>query len=388
MAFQPDRTLSISDDSLGAALQKMSQKVHTLWEYAHPLWKRWSMDPHSDAGVPLKEQGVRRQVHKEIDGGNEYMQRVDYIKNNAAGRADQNASFLTASNQQTQTLSHARWIPRLFQGWIGVGFQDKLEIQGGPAGGYDYVKGKVENNIMSLSRHVAKALYATGYVVDAASTPATILNLQGLMLATDATNTLMNVAADGYYGGINRITAGNEDWRGNRVTFAGPAQPSDIQNLYTQAQDGTDSPTLIVCGRSTYNIFWNMYEAKQRVLNNIDPTLGKSSPLSFDGVSIMLDKTLDDADLALSTGKWYNASDGSVVVPGLTTFTAQGMYFLNENYIEWVTWKGGSGKGGSALMLPEMNSTTNLNKVYRTVLLAALAVGKPNRQAVGVAISS
>lgn len=390
----PDRTLTGTDEVAQAAVDAFCSEVPTIWETMHPLWKRWSLDPNvmGEPNGALLKQGVRTKVHEEVEGADDYRVVVDFLRNTSAGRADQLVSHLTGSLLATNTLMHAHWPPRLYQAWRGVGFQDNLQIQGGAAQ-FNYITQKGMGNIQSLSRQLALSIYGFGFLtgVDGTAREA----LQGLALACNATNSALlgsggATAGEGWYGQINRIDAANADWCGSRTTISAPLQPSNVLNSYMAAQDGNDSPTLMVCGSPVYGIMWNWYEAKQRVLNNNDPTLGRAAPLSFDGVSILRDKTLDLAQLGgsgggIGTGIFMSSATGATIAE-IPTYFSGGLYILNENYIKLVTWKGGAGKGGAPLMLPVLRSTSNLNKVLQAVWLGTLACIHPKRQAMLVSI--
>jgi len=378
-----NRTLSGSDESAQAALDYLAKDVTQLWEDAKPLWKRWTTDPNvrgDDYAKKLKGQGLRHKVVKEVDGGNGAMCRVDFVQNNAVGRADQGANFLNAGNAQTQTLTHAYFPGRLYQAWMGVGFQDRIEIQGGPAAMYDYVAGKVENNIYALSENLADALWGYGYVTDAVAGSTQVRSLDGLMGAVATSNVVgMDTAADRYYGGINRITAANADWRGNTVTISAPLQISDVIDLTLRCDDGNDRITLYACGRVVYGILCNMTEAKNRIINEADPVLAALGPIKLDGTPVMLDKTLDSSRLAGTTGSFFVSSvAGTAVLGELGDWTAEALYAINENYFNLFVWKGAH-KNGAPLTMPVLDSTTNLNRVYRAVYHCALAGWKPRR---------
>lgn len=374
-----NRTLSATDETNVASVDALGKDVPVLWERANPLWKRWAMDPNAKEGIALAERGVRQKVHKEIEGGDAYRIRTDLTQSATAGRAVQSTQFARA---YTQTLMPAYWEPKLFQSWMNVGFQDRLEIQGGPAANYDFVAGKIKNAVMSLSRILGENIYATGYTTAIGSVNTPVLTLQGLMLACNNTNIVMFSAADGYYAGINRITAANADWCGNNTTITAPLQPSDIQSMYMKAQDGADAPTLMICGATVYGILWNFYEAKQRILGNDDPTLGKNAPLSFDGCSVMLDKTLDGQNLASATAAPFLVSATGTTLAEIPELTSQALYFLNENYINLVTWRGGAAKGGSPVIMGKLDSTTDLGIIGRAAWLGCLAVEQPKRQGI------
>ena len=387
-----NRTLSGTDEVAQAAVDAFAETVPVIWETMHPLWKRWSTDPNvmGEPSGALLKQGVRSKVHETTSGGDDYRWVVDFLQNNAVGRADQGTNFLTGSLLATQTLMHAHWAPRLYQGWKGVGFTDMLQIKGNNAATFKYVESKTKNNIASVSRQLALSIYGFGFLTDAVGGATALPALQGLALACSSTNSALRGAADsiteGYYGGINRITAANADWRGNMTTISAPLQPSNVLNSYMDAQDGNDSPTLFVSGSDVYGIAWNWYEGKQRVLNNNDPTLGKAAPLSFDGVSWLRDKTLDLGSMSSNTLGTFMVSPTGTTIVEIPQYFSGALYMLNENYIRLVTWEGGAGKGGSPLMLPELRATSNLNKVYQAVWFGALACGHPKRQAILVSI--
>lgn len=388
-----NRTVLGTDESMAAALDKAAKRVELLWDDAMVLYRRWVTDPNVRGNAmseALRAQGVKQQVLKPIDGGTEYKQRLDMTLNTSAGRADQTANFLAAGNAVTQTISYALFPPRLFQGWIGVGFQDRLEIKGNPAGEYDYVAGKVKNNIFALAKQISEELYAYGGVSDAVNA-AVVPSMAGLLAAVATSNVVsMDTPADRYYGGINRITAANADWRGNTTTITGSLQPSDLIRLYLACQDANDSPTLGICGATVYGILWNFYEAKQRIMNNNDPTLGKAAPLSFDGMSILLDKTLDSTRLFNDTNSgnfFVSFTAVAATLTELTAWTRRALYMINENYFNLVVWND-SHKNGAPLMRPKLNSTTNLNDVYQAVWCGNLAGSKPKRSGALISITT
>lgn len=387
-----NRTLSATDEVAQAAVDAFCAEVPTLWETMHPLWKRWSTDPNvmGEPNGALLKQGVRRKVHETVDGGDDYRAVLDFVRNNGAFRADQDTSMLTVGTGITQTLEHAHWAPRLYQGWKGIGFTDNLQIAGDNAAKFNYITQKGMNNMQSLSRWLSLSLYGFGFLTPTGGASA-LPALQGLALACCVSNSALGAGTDslteGHYGGIDRIAAANIDWRGNQTTLSVPLQPSHVLTQYMNAQDGNDSPTLMVCGSAVYGIMWNWYEAKQRVLNNNDPTLGKAAPLSFDGVSILRDKTLDLMSTTGSGGVFMVSATGATIAEIGTYFTG-GLYILNENYIRLVTWKDGASKGGAPLMLPNLRSTTNLNKILQAVWFGTLACIHPKRQAIIVSIDA
>lgn len=387
-----NRTISGTDEVAQAAVDAFNETLPVLWETMHPLWKRWSLDPNvmGEPNGSLLKQGVRTKVHEEVDGGDDYRWVTDFSINNAVGLAAQTANFLSAGNAVTQTLMHAHWAPALFQGWKGVGFTDMLQIRGDATLKFNYVTQRAESNTRALSRILAQAIYGIGYLTSPVAATAAA-SLQGLAAACYFSNSILDAStsvSDGHYGGIDRIAAANADWRGNTATMTTPLQPSHILTQLMAAQDGEDSPTLLVCGSGPYGIMWNWYEAKQRVLNNNDPTLGKAAPLSFDNISILRDKTLDlTAFNTNASGIFMTSATGSTLTE-IPSFFGQALYGLNENYFRLVTWKGGASKGGAPKVLPELKSTTNLNVVFPAVWYGTLACGHPKRQFMIISITT
>jgi len=286
VAFHPDRTLSATNEIGQLAFDAVATEVPHLWVQAHPLYERWATGKKMGSGV-------RTKVWKTQTGGDTYRSRVNYARVSTVGRLNQ-ATTITPTI--VQRYSHANWPFYMNRGWIALGKQDELQIAGDPAKMFKYVQDETKVLTQSLAENRARAMYGYGYVHNAAQTVgALVIDWQGLALAVRRTNATMSTAADGYYGLIDRTDADAADWLAVEYTLTAPLQISDIQTALTSVTEGNDAPTIGICGSTVYNILWNFAEAKQRLINTADPNLGFAAPLSYSGIPILMDKTMDSS---------------------------------------------------------------------------------------------
>jgi len=212
---------------------------------------------------PFYERMKRKNLMK-LDGGDSIMQPLAYAETSSSDWYEGADSLNTADNEQ---LTSAQYDWRFLYANMTIKRTDELK-NSGEAQKVSLARQKVELAEKTMSDKLGTALWNNGSAAKA---------LHGVRHILSASNTV---------GGINQST--NSWWASNIDSSSTVVALSAFQTQFTAATIGAESPTLGLCTRTIYDLYYNLLSPQQRFMDDGTAKAGFSS-LMFNGIPIIAD---------------------------------------------------------------------------------------------------
>ncbi|MFK7943366.1 MAG: phage major capsid protein [Paracoccaceae bacterium] len=238
---------------------------------------------------------------EKVDGGREIQLDLEYAENGTI-KDYSGYEMLNISPSEVFTAATFAWKQKA--GAVSMSGLEQL-INSGQSARYNQWAKRIDNLNKSMSNAIAEDIYSDG-------TGSAGKQIGGLQLLVPDVNT-------NTVGGINAATW--DFWRNRVYSFAAnalTAGPATIQaamnQMYLNLCRGTDRPDLIVCDNTYYDHYWQSLQQIQRITSANGVGEAGYARLKFMG-----------ADVEFDGGLWG--------------FAPSGMYFLNTEYIYFMTHK-------------------------------------------------
>lgn len=239
-----------------------------------------------------------------VDGGRTIVRELEYAEN---------STFMYYSGYETLNISPSDVFSAAEYSWkqaaVNVswsGLENRIQNAGAEQS-IRLVASRIRNAERTMANQISIGIYSDG----TGSAGKQVTGLQAQVADSPTT---------GIVGGINR--ANFSFWQNQTVTLTSADSStelaSDMRTLWTACSRGNESPDLIVCGATIYNLFWAGLSDIQRITATDSAVKGWKS-LSFVDAPVILDG-------GQGTGSATGWGGG---------ISATRMYMLNTNYIYW-----------------------------------------------------
>jgi len=229
---------------------------------------------------PLLQRFKKGDVYTSVDGGTEIIQPLNYAQNSSGGWY---SGAETLSTQDNEVLTAASYSWKQHYDNISILRSDELKNSGGPAI-LKFVQQKIKIAEMSGQDRMGTGLYNAGSDSKA---------IAGLRSIVSTSNTVGGIAQGTY-----------SWWQAQVDSTTTTLSIAAMNSRFSACRIGADKPTVITCGSTLWDLYYNLLQPQQR-FQDAETAKGGFSGLMFNGCPV-----IDDSHAPASH-----------------------MFFLNEKYL-------------------------------------------------------
>lgn len=207
-----------------------------------------------------------------IDGGTSVMVPLEYAQDGAAGWFS-GADTLDTTDADVITAAEYSW--KQIYANISIKRSDELK-NSGDAAKLNFVKSKLKNAEKTMLDQIGTGLYSAG---------TNSKSIVGLRVFVGTSNTV---------GGISQTSY--SWWRGNVDSTTTVLSMAALQTQYNAATVDNMSPTVALCSRAVFNLYYSLLQPQQRFADG-DTAKGGFQSLMFNGIPVIADSHCPAASL-------------------------------------------------------------------------------------------
>lgn len=213
---------------------------------------------------PLLQRAKKKGWYEKLDGGERIVVPLIYATTSASGWYSGSETLDTSDNQN---ISAAEYQWKQLYANITIRRDEELK-NSGDSQILSLVKNKMKIAEKTMADTLGTAVYSDG------SNAKAIVGLRDI------------VATDQTVGGISQTD--NSWWQGKVDSSSTVLTMSVLQTQHTAATVDNDTPTVGVCTRSIYDLYYNLLQPQQRFADT-EVAKGGFSSLMFNGIPVIAD---------------------------------------------------------------------------------------------------
>ena len=213
---------------------------------------------------PLLQRSKKKGWYEKLDGGERIVVPLMYATTSASGWYSGSQTLDTSDNQN---ISAAEYLWKQLYANITIRRDEELK-NAGDSQILSLVKNKVKIAEKTMADTLGTGLYSDG------SDSAAIVGLRDI------------VATDQTVGGISQSS--NSWWQGKVDSSTTVLSMGSLQTIHTQCTVDNESPSVAVCTRTIYDLYYNLLQPQQRFAET-ETAKGGFSSLMFNGIPVIAD---------------------------------------------------------------------------------------------------
>lgn len=207
---------------------------------------------------------IRQKSLVKIDGGTSVVVPLEYAQNGAGGWY-QGADTLDTSDTEVVTAAEYQWK----QSYENIAIKRSDELKNsGDAAKLNFVKSKMKNAEKTMLDRFGTGIYSAG---------TNSKSIVGLRVFASTSNSV---------GGIDQSSY--SWWQANVDSSTTTLSMSALQTQYNAAVVDNMAPTVGLCNRTIFNIYYALLQPQQRFTDS-DTAKGGFSSLMFNGIPVLAD---------------------------------------------------------------------------------------------------
>lgn len=230
---------------------------------------------------PLLKRAKEKGWYDKIDGGERIVVPLIYATTTASGWYSGSETLDTSDNQN---ISAAEYTWKQLYANITIRRDEELK-NSGDSQILSLVKNKMQIAEKTMSDTLGTGIYSDG------SDSKAIVGLRDI------------VATDQTVGGISQSS--NSWWQGKVDSSTTALSMAAIQTQNTAATVDNDAPTVGVCTRTIYDLYYNLLQPQQRFVDS-ETAKGGFTSLMFNGIPIVADSHCPSSHLFLLNEKYLH----------------------------------------------------------------------------------